>query len=269
MTLTGLRTAPPRLVATDLDGTFLDDAERVPLRLRRAVTRLDAAGVQLVLATGRPARWVLPVVEQLTVRPLCLCGNGAVLFDSSTSRIVDIRTIDSQTQHFVVMVARAALGEVGTAVERPDNFVVSDEFVHAWSSIEHAVQGEDVVLSQPAVKLLLRNHTLGSREMYDIVRPHIPEERAHITFSIDEGLLEVGPPGVNKAEGVARVAEQLEVQREDVLCFGDMPNDSEMLSWAGIGVAMGNARPEVKAVADYVTATNNDCGVADVLEYWF
>ena len=105
--------------------------------------------------------------------------------------------------------------------------------------------------------------------MYDIVRPHIPEERAHITFSIDEGLLEVGPPGVNKAEGVARVAEQLEVQREDVLCFGDMPNDSEMLSWAGIGVAMGNARPEVKAVADYVTATNNDCGVADVLEYWF
>ena len=60
MTLTGLRTAPPRLVATDLDGTFLDDAERVPLRLRRAVTRLDAAGVQLVLATGRPARWVLP-----------------------------------------------------------------------------------------------------------------------------------------------------------------------------------------------------------------
>ncbi len=105
MTLTGLRTAPPRLVATDLDGTFLDDAERVPLRLRRAVTRLDAAGVQLVLATGRPARWVLPVVEQLTVRPLCLCGNGAVLFDSSTSRIVDIRTIDSQTQHFVVMVA--------------------------------------------------------------------------------------------------------------------------------------------------------------------
>ena len=239
MTLTGLRTAPPRLVATDLDGTFLDDAERVPLRLRRAATRLDAAGVQLVLATGRPARWVLPVVEQLTVRPLCLCGNGA------------------------------ALGEVGTAVERPDNFVVSDEFVHAWSSIEHAVQGEDVVLSQPAVKLLLRNHTLSSREMYDIVRPHIPEERAHITFSIDEGLLEVGPPGVNKAEGVARVAEQLEVQREDVLCFGDMPNDSEMLSWAGIGVAMGNARPEVKAVADYVTATNNDCGVADVLEYWF
>ena len=118
MALTGLRTAPPRLVATDLDGTFLDDAERVPLRLRRAVTRLDAAGVQLVLATGRPARWVLPVVEQLTVRPLCLCGNGAVLFDSSPSRIVDIRTIDSQTQHFVVMVARAALGEVGTAVER-------------------------------------------------------------------------------------------------------------------------------------------------------
>ena len=201
MTLTGLRTAPPRLVATDLDGTFLDDAERVPLRLRRAVTRLDAAGVQLVLATGRPARWVLPVVEQLTVRPLCLCGNGAVLFDSSTSRIVDIRTIDSQTQHFVVMVARAALGEVGTAVERPDNFVVSDEFVHAWSSIEHAVQGEDVVLSQPAVKLLLRNHTLSSREMYDIVRPHIPEERAHITFSIDEGLLEVGPPGVSGSGG--------------------------------------------------------------------
>ena len=74
---------------------------------------------------------------------------------------------------------------------------------------------------------------------------------------------------MTKALGVAYLAELLGVDQADVITFGDMPNDIEMLQWAGRGIAMGNARPEVKQTSDHVTTTNDEAGVADVLEWWF
>ena len=84
-----------------------------------------------------------------------------------------------------------------------------------------------------------------------------------------ETLVELAAAGVTKATGLARVAESAGVARSDVIAFGDMPNDVDMLRWAGHGVAMGNGHPDVLAVADEVTASNTDDGVALVLERWF
>ena len=86
---------------------------------------------------------------------------------------------------------------------------------------------------------------------------------------MNEGLLEFSAPGVNKATGVSIVATQHGIERERVLAFGDMPNDMEMLAWAGMGVAMANAEPLVQDAADVVTTSNDDFGVARVLESWF
>ena len=97
----------------------------------------------------------------------------------------------------------------------------------------------------------------------------VPEDQVHVTFSMSGGLIEIAAPGVTKALGVSMLAERLKIEQKDVITFGDMPNDIEMLQWAGRGVAMGNARPEVKAVSDHITRTNDDAGVADVLEWWF
>ena len=83
-----------------------------------------------------------------------------------------------------------------------------------------------------------------------------------------EGLLEVMRPGVNKQLGAMALARHYSVDAADVACFGDMPNDREMIAWAGWGVAMGNAHPELKAIANEVTGTNAEDGVAAVLERW-
>ena len=90
-----------------------------------------------------------------------------------------------------------------------------------------------------------------------------------ITYSTNDGLIEISPVGVSKAIGVEEVARPLQIAAQDVVAFGDMPNDVPMLRWAGHGVAMGNAHPEAIAAADEVAAGNDDDGVARVLERWW
>ena len=123
--------------------------------------------------------------------------------------------------------------------------------------------------SVPAAKILVRHPEMSSQELFDVLAPLIDPEEAHVTYSMNEGLLEFSAPGVNKAAGVSIVATRHGIERERVLAFGDMPNDVEMLAWAGLGVAMGNAEPLVQDAADVVTTTNDDFGVARVLEQWF
>ncbi|MEJ5920292.1 HAD family hydrolase [Corynebacterium sp. H78] len=272
---------PPLFVASDIDGTFLDSRERVSPRLRAVVARMLRRGVPLSLATGRPPRWLYPVLEQIPVRPLCVCANGAIIYDSATDTIVHTKTLTPEVQRMVVDIAREALAEhggVGVAVERAGRsakdpaselFVVSPSYDHAWISTEHGTVDEDIVLSVPCTKLLLRNEALSSAMMFEIVAKHIPTELAHVTYSMSEGLLEVSAPGVTKRGGVQELAGLVGAGSDDVVCFGDMPNDIEMLQWAGLGVAMGNAAAKVKAAANEVTATNDDDGVAAVLERWF
>jgi hydroxymethylpyrimidine pyrophosphatase-like HAD family hydrolase len=90
-----------------------------------------------------------------------------------------------------------------------------------------------------------------------------------ITYSTNNGLIEVVPLGISKATGVDELARPLGITAADVVAFGDMPNDVPMLGWAGLGVAMGNAHPDAVAAADEVTASNADDGVARVLERWW
>ncbi len=272
----------PKLVASDVDGTLIDSAERVPARLREVITRMTAQGTAMALSTGRPARWIFTVLEQLPVRPVCVCANGAVIYDSANDKILKSHTLAPEVMTSVVAQVSATMadhGGVSFAVERAGEsafdrvdelFLVTPEYSHAWPTLnDHGVVPLEVLISQPATKLLLRSDFLESKEMFDLIRPVIPEVVAHVTFSMSGGLIEVAAPGVTKALGVAYLAKLLGVEQSDVITFGDMPNDIEMLEWAGRGVAMGNARPEVKNVADFVTATNDEAGVADVLEWWF
>ena len=90
-----------------------------------------------------------------------------------------------------------------------------------------------------------------------------------LTYSTNNGLIEVLPLGISKATGVEELARPLGITAEDIVAFGDMPNDLPMIRWAGLGVAMGNAHPEVLEAADEVTAPNTDDGVARVLERWW
>lgn len=266
----------PRLVATDIDGTLLGPDELVPARAAAAIGRLTAAGVAFVLVTGRPPRWIPPVVRQLPVARLAVCANGGVLYDAAEDRVRWSRTLDPETLEVLADIVARLLPGSGLAVERVGTgafddetpFVAEPAYRHAWPDADNAVAHRSELLSRPAVKMLVRNPDLSSDAMVDALGPAIGDT-ADLTFSHPRGLVEISPWRVTKATGLAAVADDLGIAAADVLAFGDMPNDLQMLRWAGHGVAMGNAHPAVLAAADEVTAGHGQDGLAVVLERWF
>ncbi|QRZ06708.1 HAD family hydrolase [Mycolicibacterium austroafricanum] len=267
----------PLLVATDVDGTLLDDDENVSPRTRSVVRAVVDAGAQFVLATGRPPRWVPPIVDQLGFAPMAVCANGAVIYDPSTDRIVSARTLSADVLGQLAEIATRVVPGAGLAVERVGSsahdaatpqFVSSPGYEHAWLNPDNTEVSMDDLLSAPAVKLLIRKAGARSADMAAALARHIGLE-GDITYSTNNGLIEIMPLGISKATGIEELARPLGIEPADVVTFGDMPNDVPMLGWAGLGVAMGNAHPDAVAAADEVTTTNAEDGVARVLERWW
>lgn len=265
----------PRLVVSDLDGTLINSYERVTDRLQRAIAQLSPE-MTFILATGRPMRWVQPIVAQLPIQPLCLCGNGAVVYDSANDRVLQADPLSPEAIASVIRVAQEHVDDVSFAVERAGSsaldtskgalFAVTAAYPHAWDSDEHRIETPAEMASRGAIKLLIRSPLLSSQRLYELVAPHIASDLAHVTFSMPDGLLEVSRPGVNKGAALRQLAPSLGYEASETIAFGDMPNDIEMLQWAHYGVAMATAPEEVRAVANEVTASHDADGVALVLE---
>jgi Cof subfamily protein (haloacid dehalogenase superfamily) len=241
------------------------------------IGRAVARGVPFVLVTGRPPRWIPPVATQLGVVRYAVCANGAVLYDVEADRVVSARTLSAEDLgRLAAAVARALPGaslgveRVGESAfaEHAAQFVAEPDYEHAWPGDGPPTEERDRLLEQPAVKLLVRDRAMSSDAMVAALAPLVAG-RVDLTFSHSGGLVEVAPAGVSKATGLAEVAEHYGVTAAEIVAFGDMPNDLAMLRWAGHGVAMGNAHPEVAEAADEVTAAHGDDGVALVLERWF
>ncbi|QLL10529.1 HAD family hydrolase [Mycobacterium vicinigordonae] len=267
----------PALIGCDVDGTLFNEDETLTPRTRAAVLAAVADGAQFVLATGRPPRWVRPVVEALGFAPMAVCANGAVVYDPEHDRVVSARTLSVETLAVLADITRRVIPGAGLAVERigerahdsaTPQFVSSPGYEHAWLNPDNTEVSFDDLLSAPAIKLLIRKAGVSSADMAAAMAGQIGAE-GDLTYSTNNGLLEIVPRGISKATGLREVARPLGIEIGDAITFGDMPNDIPMLLEAGLGVAMGNAHPEARAAADEVTAPNSDDGVARVLERWW
>lgn len=267
----------PTLIACDVDGTLFDDDETISPRTRDAVRAAVAGGAQFVLATGRPPRWIRPVVDELGFAPMAVCANGSVIYDPGIDRVVSVRTLDVDTLAELAEIAARVIPGAGLAVERigerahdtaTPQFISSPGYEHAWLNPDNTEVSIEDLLSAPAIKLLIRRTGARSADMAAALARHVGLE-GDITYSTDNGLVEIMPLGISKASGVEELAKAAEIVSGEVLAFGDMPNDLPLLRWAGHGVAMGNAHPEVLAAADEITAPNSDDGVGRVLERWW
>jgi Cof subfamily protein (haloacid dehalogenase superfamily) len=264
----------PRLVASDIDGTLLHPTEQVSERTRAVIGRVLAAGVPFVLATGRPPRWVPRIAREAGVDGLAVCANGAVLYDVGRDEIVWARTLDPMLLHDVAGAIDGAVPGCTYAVERvgggtdDTTFVAELSYTHPWPEGPNVGLSRAETLGKPAMKLLVRNPSMTSEEMADSIGTLLGDQ-VDLTYSTNNGLVELAVPGVTKASGLADVADRFGVDPADVIAFGDMRNDVDMLTWAGHGVAMANAHRSALDVADEVTAPNSEDGVALVLERWF
>ena len=266
--------AAPRLVASDLDGTLVRSDLTVSDRTRDVLERVEDAGALFVMVTGRPPRWMAPVAEATGHRGLAVCANGALVYDLHTERVVRSSLLSAEVARDVVEALRRDLPGIAFAVEKapveglPGGFAREAVYVPRWDNGEVAVEDVEVMVAGGAVKLLARQEDMGSDELLAAARSCLGPT-AELTHSSADGLLEISAPGISKASGLASLAEQWDVAAADVVAFGDMPNDLPMLAWAGRSVGMANAHPEVLEAVDEVTGSNDEDGVAQVLERWF
>jgi hydroxymethylpyrimidine pyrophosphatase-like HAD family hydrolase len=200
-------------------------------------------------------------------RGVAICSNGSAIWDLHSERLVDTFPFAVEAAREVVARLRATLPDATWAMERHDVFAHEPRYVPHWPVPDDTVIGEiETLLSVPALQLMVRHPWLTGDELVAHARELVSDlaELSH-SSSVD-ALLEIGAAGVSKASGLAVLCERQGIDAGDVLAFGDMPNDLAMLEWAGRSVAVANAHPDVIQAADEMTASNDEGGVAQVLE---
>jgi Cof subfamily protein (haloacid dehalogenase superfamily) len=261
-----------RAIATDLDGTLLRTDKSVSPRTRDAVDAAEDEGILFVIATGRPPRWIPPVVEQLGERGLVVCANGASIYDPARHELVDRTDLDPDVVRSIVDDVERHLPEAVVGVEQGFEFAADTSIertnfalLESWKLQGMRIGPIRSFLDEPVTKLIVR--LPDDTEPGAAARVQaLVGDRALVTHSTTESFLELSHPSVHKASTVERLLLRSGVRPEEVVAFGDMPNDLPLIEWAGLGVAVANADPRLIAAADEVTASNDDDGVAVVIE---
>ena len=260
----------PRLIASDMDGTLLRWNDTVSRATVAELERWRADGVPVVLATGRPPRWMRRIRDVLGYGT-AVCCNGAVLMDLERFEIIHEEPLHPDVLESVTAELRGHQPDIWFAVEYGLEFRHEPIYQPRWDvdapGVAEATLAE--LVAQPVAKLLARHETLPRDEFVALVEDVIGN-RATVTHSSTDALAEISAPGVTKASGLATVAARHGIGPEDVVVFGDMPNDIAAFEWVraagGRAVAMAHAHPDLMAVATDVTGTNEDDGVAAFLQ---
>ena len=262
---------PPRLVATDLDGTIVRSDSTVSARTREAFARVERAGSTLVLVSGRPPRWMGPVADAVAHRGMAICANGAIVYDLHTEQVVDTYLIPIDALRTAVTVLGEALPGLGFAVEHGDGILYSHDYELAhWDAgvPERPPVPLEELVTRPAAKLLARHPELDSDALLAKAAPLVGEVVLP-THSNGHRLLEMSAHGVSKASTLAELCSRQGIDPSEVVAFGDMPNDLPMLAWAGRPYAVANAHPDVLAAVEHKVASNDEDGVAQMIEELF
>ncbi|GAA2529586.1 HAD family hydrolase [Rarobacter incanus] len=271
-------TAKPRVVATDLDGTLLRSDGSISAFTRAVLARAAAAGIETVCVTARPLRWltdIAPVVPQ-GASVICLGGACVAVADRGGFRVSESRGFAHDALVRIASRLRRDLPGVLIGAEWPSGPVFDDEFP-VLSSPTGSVVGRDDVprgrvelaaeRANGAAKILVRHPRMSP----DALRRRVRAAAGDGAQFADSGvphLVELYPPGVTKAVGLARWCTARAIPRERVWAFGDMPADIPMLEWAGRSFAVGRAHPDVLARAMHYAGSNDDDAVARVLDAW-
>ena len=255
------------MVAVDLDGTLLNSSGRVSERTRQTLGRAHWAGILVVAATGRPrpvARWV---TDELDFISYVVCHNGAQTFLPDDGRVIHTRSLDPDLAREAGMAAREFAPDVSLGVEHSDDTHHLEEGVAALLPLRAATPTVDDAMEHVAGDVLkVLAHSSG-HDLHEFVAaldrimpPGVESTHAGLPFA------ELGPVGVSKASALDRLARDHGFDASEVVAFGDGYNDAEMLRWAGWSVAMANGDPEIREAAHEVTLTNDEDGVAAVVE---
>lgn len=262
--------APIKLIASDLDGTVLGHDFRFRPRTVDAIRAAQADGIHVVFVTGRPMRWLDPLREQLGHEGVVICSNGAVVYDLTADVVVESSVFPAR-EAFAIM-DEVAAHHPGTlfAAETLDG-VYTDR---GWARTDRMEIGAPLVGAlrdrlpgdRGLVKFLAKLDAADPQEYFGALT-ELVAGRLSVTHSVAASpLVEMGQQGLTKARTLEQYAAERGIRPHEVMAFGDMPNDLEMLTWAAHGYAMASGHPAVARAVGRMAPPFEEDGVAQVIE---
>ena len=265
-----------RLVFIDLDGTLVSGPRHISERVKRTIAMVREGGVEVVLVSSRPPRAMRPFHQQLGLMTPMIAYDGASLWNvqagAGSGRVSLPATLAAE-----IVAAGRDLGAIANVesddewfADRPGD-LMRDGILNYEVSEPHEVGRVDEVIrtGEPIDKVFLDLRDLGDADgaTAQLTLQRTFSGRASIFENIP-GILDFTSIDASKAAMAQQLARQMQIPAEQVMAIGDHDDDAALLQWAGIGVAMGNATPAAKAVADVITSSNLRDGVAEALEQW-
>lgn len=261
-----------KMIVLDLDGTLTNNKKEITPYTKEVLTRYQEAGGKVVLASGRPTYGVVPLARELELEKYgsyILSFNGGIITECGTENVLYKKTLPKEVPGQVYDLAR----EYGTSMltyqdssiitETPEDYYVQKE-VFCTKMTPKKVENLKAYVDFPVVKCMLMERGVYLAEVEKKVQEFFGKSLS--IFRSEPYFLEIMPRGIDKAESLKRLLEIVGIRREEMAAFGDGYNDKSMLMFAGFGVAMQNGQASVKAVADYVAPSNEEDGVAYVVE---
>ncbi|KXT75000.1 Hydrolase (HAD superfamily) [Streptococcus sp. DD10] len=263
-----------KLLALDMDGTLLNSAKKISKTNIEAIHKAIKKGVQLVLCTGRPLFGVKPYYEQLGLvekNGFAIVNNGCSIHETLNWDLIDWEELTLEDIQFLESLAKQSQVQL-TLIDEEHYFVLggaANSIIEADAKLVFTTPTE---ISLSDIKkhqyTLFQAMFLGTESQVDDFESRF----AHIIANRFSGvrsqpvIYEAMPSGITKASALARLAQKMGLESNEVMAIGDADNDIEMLEFAGLSIAMGNASNHVKQFADYITDSNDNHGVAKAIE---
>ena len=263
-----------KILFTDIDGTLLDSNRKITKENQQAIDAALAKGHAIVIATGRPLNSGKMVVEQLgLMKAGCymIAYNGAVIYDCGANKVLGNQTLPMEYVEYLF--AEAKKQNLHIQTYHKDVVVstkMSDELAyyqnHTGLPYQVVSSLREELTEEPQKVMLIHREDKEVLQKFQASHATWAEGKCNSFFSNDY-YLEYCPINASKAYGISYLCDYLQVPHEHTIAVGDERNDISMIEAAAVGVAMRNAKDEVKAIADYITKNdNNHSGVAEVIE---
>lgn len=259
-----------KLLALDLDGTLVADLHTIPLRTQTAIKAAAEQGVRVTIATGREYGVTQKFVEMLGLTTLIICYQGALIYNAQTGETFANEGLSVPQAHRLIDLARSydlALNLYLDGQAYTERLTArSRAFINDIGISAVEVGDLKQVMTRSPLKGLIV-HPAEEAMAVTVQLQAALGDSLSVFRSLDE-LIEVTSPNVSKGRALKTVAAYYDIPRHEVMALGDQDNDVEMIAWAGVGVAMGNASPQAKAAADHIAPPLSEEGAAWAIEHF-
>lgn len=259
-----------KLMAIDMDGTLLRNDKTISKETKEALKKARKKGVKVVLATGRPIDGVMRYLEELDLihnNEYVLSFNGAIIKEIGTGKVICRDVLKGQDFIDLYKLSK----KLGVNIHAFSEEGCITPKMNKYSELEGSINGIQVIekdiskinSEEDIIKIMM----IDEPEILQIAIDKLPKE-IYDKYTVVRSapyFLEFLSKTCNKGEGIEKLSKYLSISREEVICIGDAGNDSHMIEFAGLGVAMENAFPEIKEIADFVTTSNEEDGVANIV----